>query len=81
MPPRIYDEPINPSLSDSRLAFRLCLLMGSLEGDNLRLELVVELLQQFLLMGGSLAVDGRLLPVVICLGLLLLRLVFHVLSI
>ena len=35
------DRPVDPSLYDYRLAFRLRLLLGSLEDDNLCLKLVV----------------------------------------
>ena len=40
-PPQICDGPIDPSLSNSSLAFRLRLLLGSLKSGDLRLELVI----------------------------------------
>ena len=43
----------------------MLLLLGSLEGNDLCLELVIELLQRLLLMGDFLAVEGRLLLVTI----------------
>ena len=62
-PPQICDGPINPSLPDSRFAFRWLLRLGVLEGDDLLLELVV--------------VTFHLLLVVRS-GLLLLSILLHV---
>ena len=50
------------NLSNSRLAFRLCLLLGFLEDSDLHLELVIELFLRFLLMGDSLTIEGCLPP-------------------
>jgi len=62
-PPQICDGPTGPSLSDFRLAFQLCLLMGSLEGGDLRLELIVD--QRLLFTSGVLMVESGLLPIAI----------------
>jgi len=53
------------SLPNSGFVFRLCLHLSSLDGGDLRLELVVELLQHLLLAGDILAVESRLLLVAI----------------
>ena len=52
-------------VSNFRLVLRLRLPLVSSERDNLRLELVVELFQCFLLAGDILMVEGRLLPITI----------------
>ena len=57
------DGTVDQSLSNSRLVLRLHLPLGSLEGDNMRVELVVVLFQRLLLSGGIIAVESRLLPV------------------
>ena len=44
---------------------RVELILGSLEGGDLRQELIVKLFQLFLHMGSSFTVEGRLLPVMI----------------
>ena len=63
--PQVHDGPVDLSLSNPEFIFRLLLHLSFLEGDNLCLVLVVELLQRLLLVGGALAVESRLLPVTI----------------
>ena len=63
--PQFCDGLIGPSVSDIRLVFRLHLLLGSLEGGDMRMELVIELLQRLMLIGGSFAVEVHLLSVTI----------------
>ena len=55
-PPQICDGLIGPSFSDFGLAFRLHMLLGSLEDSDLRLKLVIVTLQCLLLAGGLLLV-------------------------
>ena len=61
-----------------RFFFWLCLDLGSLEGDDLRLELVIVLFQHLLLLDGVIVVKNRLLHVIICFGLLLPHLLLHI---
>jgi len=61
-----------------KLAFRMRRCLVVLEDSNLSLELVIELPQRLLLTDGVLAVEIRLLPIAIRLGLLFLHLLFHI---
>ena len=62
---QIFEDSDVGGFSDSRLAFRLCWCLGALEGSDLYLKLFVELLQRLLLTDGILAVESRLLLVMI----------------
>ena len=64
-PPQVRGGPADSSLSGLRFILWLHLDLGSLEGGNLRLELVVVLFQQLLLSGGIIVVKSHLLSVAI----------------
>jgi len=64
-PPHVRVGPVDPSLPNSKFVLQLRLHLGSLEGDDLRMEQAVELFQCLLLEVDVLAVESRLLPMVI----------------
>ena len=61
--------------------FRLCWCLVVLDGSDLSLEFVVELLQSLLLTDGILAVKSLLLPIAMKLCLLFFHLIFQSTSI
>ena len=63
--PQIHEGSISLRLLPSRFVLPLRLCLGALEGGDLRLELVVELLQRHLFTNDVLTVESRLLPVAI----------------
>ena len=64
-PPQVRDGLVDSTISNSRFVLKLRLHLGSLEGGDLHLELIIELLQHLLLTGGFLAVESCLLLVTI----------------
>ena len=60
--PHIRDGPVDPSLPGSRFVFWLRLNLSSLEGNDLRLKLIVELFQCLLLAGDVFTVLESLAP-------------------
>ena len=64
-PPQIRDRFISPHLSPSGFVLQLHLSLHALEGGDLSLELVVELLQRLLFMNSVLTVESCLLPIAI----------------
>ena len=64
-PPHVHVGPVDPSLPNSKFVLQLRLHLGSLEGGDLCMELVVELFQCLLLAVDVLAVESCLLSIVI----------------
>ena len=64
-PPQIRDGPNALRLYNSKFVQRLCLLLGPLEGGDLCLGLVVELIQHFMFMKDVLAIESCLLLIAI----------------